>query len=262
MTVAAPITAPVVELPVAPATGIGLLDVDPTFARAVPEQDHDLARRVLALPEQRLEAGQRVACETPEHFAMLLVEGAIWRDVRVGRGASPQLLAPGGIVLCTPAPPELLAAEASAVALTPVRLAVLDRRFLLAAAKWPGLLTAMHDRLGEQERDIAIQAAICQLPKVEERVLALLWHLAERWGRVGGDGVLLPLRLTHATLGRFVGARRPTITLALNVLRDEGKVERHADGSWALHGGAPDFAHHAAPSEPEAMPELIARRAI
>ena len=28
----------------------------------------------------------------------------------------------------------------------------------------------------------------------------LLWYLAERWGRVTPDGVIVPLRLTHETL--------------------------------------------------------------
>jgi hypothetical protein len=69
---------------------------------------------------------------------------------------------------------------------------------------------------------------------VELRVLALLWHLAERWGRVGREGVVLPVKLTHETLGRFVGARRPSVTLAMGQLADDGLITRRDDGAWVL----------------------------
>jgi hypothetical protein len=46
-----------------------------------------------------------------------------------------------------------------------------------------------------------MHAAITQLPRVDRRVLALLWQLAERWGRVTPSGVEVRLELTHETLG-------------------------------------------------------------
>jgi DNA-binding transcriptional ArsR family regulator len=51
---------------------------------------------------------------------------------------------------------------------------------------------------------------------------------------VSGDSVAIPLRLTHQELGRYVGARRPTISLALKELQDTGKVARRDDGNWLL----------------------------
>ena len=89
-------------------------------------------------------------------------------------------------------------------------------------------------RLAMQAHRLAVQGAICQLARVELRVLALLWHLAERWGRVGREGVVLPVKLTHETLGRFVGARRPSVTLAMGQLADDGLVTRRDDGAWVL----------------------------
>ena len=58
--------------------------------------------------------------------------------------------------------------------------------------------------------------AISQLVRVDRRLLALFWHLAERWGRVTGDGVLVPLTLSHRMLSQLVGARRPTVSTALS----------------------------------------------
>ena len=68
---------------------------------------------------------------------------------------------------------------------------------------------------------LAVQLAICQLPRVQDRVLAMLWLLAESWERVTSSGTTLSLSLTHQAL---VGARRPTVTLALGELAERGAV--------------------------------------
>jgi DNA-binding IclR family transcriptional regulator len=44
----------------------------------------------------------------------------------------------------------------------------------------------------------------------------------------------IDLELTHAELGRLVGARRPTVTLALQALREQGDLDRAPDGEWLL----------------------------
>jgi Crp-like helix-turn-helix domain len=74
---------------------------------------------------------------------------------------------------------------------------------------------------------------ICQLPRVDQRVLALLWLLAESWSQVTPGGVRLPLTLTHETLGAMIGARRPTVTLALRKLSKDGSIV-HQDSGWLL----------------------------
>jgi hypothetical protein len=60
--------------------------------------------------------------------------------------------------------------------------------------------------------------------------------LAERWGRVTPDGVLLPLTLSHRMLGQLIGARRPTVSTALGALTRAGEVSRRMDGGWLLCG--------------------------
>ncbi len=39
----------------------------------------------------------------------------------------------------------------------------------------------------------------------------------------------MPLKLTHQTLGSLVGARRPSVTTALNQLIDEGSYPTHSE---------------------------------
>ena len=62
------------------------------------------------------------------------------------------------------------------------------------------------------------------------RLLLLLWHLAERWGRVTPDGVRIPLRLRHHMLADLLAVRRPSATAALQPLMSEGLVRCDEDG--------------------------------
>lgn len=237
-----------------PSSAIALLEADPDFARVIPPADRELAERTLVLPRRSFAPGALIACD-PDDVALLITGGAVWRELRVGRGASPQLLGPGSVLLCDPRPAELLSPTTSAAALVPTEVAVLDRRFLMAAARWPQLVGILHLRIADQQRDLAVQGAICQFPRVDDRIVSLLWHLAERWGKVGADGVRLPIALTHATLGRFVGARRPTVSLALTDLRDAGRVDRDAEGGWILRGDPPGPMD----GSPELQPDVVAR---
>jgi CRP/FNR family cyclic AMP-dependent transcriptional regulator len=113
-------------------------------------------------------------------------------------------------------------------------VAVLDERFAASARRWPGLSTVVYERLAEQLDDTAVRAAIVGLPRIEERVLALFWQLADRWGVVTPDGIVVRLALTHAMIGELVGAQRPTVSLALQALAEAGDLRRATPSTWAL----------------------------
>ena len=107
-------------------------------------------------------------------------------------------------------------------------------------SQYPEITAALFDRLSERSLRLATTQAISQLTRVDRRLKALFWHLAERWGRVGGEGVVIPLALTHRILGQLVGARRPTVSTALSELAERDELVRRADGSWLLRGDPPD----------------------
>ena len=130
--------------------------------------------------------------------------------------------------------------DAAWTVLSPLTLAVLDRRFAAAMTHYPEITAALLDRLSERSLRLATTQAISQLTRVDRRLKALFWHLAERWGRVSGDGVIVPLALTHRLLGQLVGARRPTVSSALSELATRGELVRRPDGSWLLPGDPPD----------------------
>jgi hypothetical protein len=219
-------------------SAIPLLQADREFAGAIPCQDLELAARVLVLPGLELAPGAwspapRDSWPAPT-AGVLLVDGLAARHAVLGDRVATQLLGPGDIVVPWGPRGELLPCAVSWSVHTPVTAAVLDGRFATAARRWPDLAGVVQQRLGGFVDRLATHLAICQLPRVEQRLLALLWHLAERFGRVGPDGVVLSLGLTHRLIGQLVGAQRPTVSLAMGALVEGGLVDRRADGALVL----------------------------
>jgi CRP-like cAMP-binding protein len=166
-------------------------------------------------------------------FAAVVHRGMLLHTLQIGAQPGMRVLGPGDVVGIRDAPgttpfgPSVYRASAS------TQLALLGNDFLLGVRRSPRLLIGLHVGLAEQMERLTTQLVICQLPRVEDRILAMLWLLANTWGRVTAAGTILPLSLTHELLGALVGARRPTVTLALSELVDRGAVLRQ-DRGWLL----------------------------
>jgi CRP-like cAMP-binding protein len=120
-------------------------------------------------------------------------------------------------------------------------LAVLDFRFAARAAPYPEVAGALIGRAMQRSRALVVTMAIAHYPRIDRRLLMLMWHLADRWGRVTPRGIVVPLRLTHATVARLVCMRRPTVSATLTRLARTGELERNEDGTWTLNGEPPDL---------------------
>jgi hypothetical protein len=171
-------------------------------------------------------------------LGLLILDGLVTRTVTVARRDSVELLAAGDLLR----PWVRLGPDASVTptvrweVLEPTQVAVLNGDLAARAAPWPELTAALLERTIMRSRLLAFALAISHVRRVDERLLLLLWHLADRWGRVTVEGVVVPLRLTHRALADLVGAQRPSVSTALGALRASGAVERRDDGSWLLHG--------------------------
>jgi CRP/FNR family cyclic AMP-dependent transcriptional regulator len=77
--------------------------------------------------------------------------------------------------------------------------------------------------------------------RVEDRLLATLWHLASIWGKVTPRGTLVPFRLTHEMLASIIGAHRPTTTIAVRSLTEQGRLARDEARHYILLGEPPDW---------------------
>jgi CRP/FNR family transcriptional regulator, cyclic AMP receptor protein len=232
-----------------PETGCGsvqILEVDPELARELdPVRAREAAQRLSArafdISRGRWIPGQH-AFEGVRPIGLLLLGGLLVRETTIAEHPSAELLGPGDLLRTwdDSEHEELLPRSVAWSALAPARLAIVDTAFVIHAARWPEILAALLDRAAERAERLVVLQAIAHLTRVEDRLLALLWCLAERWGRVLPDGVLVDLPLSHRTLAGMVGARRPSVTTALGRLIAGGALERRTAGEWLLRGAAPD----------------------
>jgi CRP/FNR family transcriptional regulator, cyclic AMP receptor protein len=222
--------------------GRSLLELDPGLGELLAEDrfeaaEHELRVRVTTFRVGEWDGG-RLADADPTHLGLLVVEGVLAREVVLGDTVSTELLGPGDVVRPwhVEGPPELLPVVVRWNALSRLRLALIDRRTATALGRYPEVWAVVVDRLSERAQRLAITQAISQLNRVDRRLLALFWHLAERWGRVARDGIAVPLVLSHRLIGELVGARRPTVSTALAELARDGQLVRREDGTWLLTG--------------------------
>lgn len=221
---------------------VSIIDLDPELAAGLDDESLALARRHVAAVPITLGAGvMDTSSPNGDHPApslgLYLIDGLVARDVVLAGRVTTELLGAGDVVRPWDDEFQLEALPGSITwwVVEPARAVMLDRRFAAVAGRWPQMLDTIVQRTMRRSRALAVQRAIAQVPRVDARVVVLLWMLAERWGKVSTDGVRLPLVLTHDTLAKLVGARRPSVTTAVGSLTRKGLIERTNDG-WLLHG--------------------------
>lgn len=139
-------------------------------------------------------------------------------------------------------------------------LAVLDRHWHERLARWPQINAALLDRTLERSRSTVLRLALARIPNLSRRLRLLLWHLADRWGRVEPDGVVLPLELPHETLAELAAAQRESVSRALRELMRYGLLDRRAEGGWKLRGSSPAEIEALALESPAGSPARRSRR--
>ena len=232
-----------------PETGCGsvqLLDLDPDLARDLdPRRAREAAQRLYArafdVPRGRW-APSAALLHGTRPIGLLLLQGLLVREASVAEHPSAELLGPGDVLRAwdDDDSEELLPRTIEWTTLTATRVAIIDHAFAVRAAQWPEVFASLLDRAARRAERLVVMQAIAHLTRVDDRLLALLWCLAERWGRVRPDGVLVSLRLSHRTLAGMIGARRPSVTTALGQLIARGDIERRDDGEWMLLSQPPE----------------------
>lgn len=227
--------------PPSPASLFGyLLDLDDDLAEELEVRMRPSARQQATARLLDADPGE---CELSSWFrvvglgpGLLIVDGLVAVDTRVADRTITELLGSGDL-LQPPGRHEDELVEHSNLwrALRPTRLALLDGEFAERVRSWPQILGALYRRAERRSDDLDVMRAISSQPRLEVRLVLLLWHLAARWGRVEPTGFRLDLPLTHKLLGQLIAAERPSISHALRRLSQAGIVTGSA-GAWHLQG--------------------------
>jgi CRP/FNR family transcriptional regulator, cyclic AMP receptor protein len=225
---------------------VRVLEVDPDLAEGLSHEQEMFLRAAAIAPVDILQPGPwRGDKQYPGHdghLGLLILDGLLAREMRIGERTCVELLGPGDLLRpwVKVAAYSSVAIDSSWTVVEPTRIAVLDSGFAATVAPYPQITGTVLDRMMARSRWLGFHLAVCHLRLIEERLLVVLWHFADRWGRVTPEGIVLPLRITHKMLAGVVGAQRPSVTTALGVLRREGLVERLPHGNWRLHGSPPE----------------------
>jgi CRP/FNR family transcriptional regulator, cyclic AMP receptor protein len=226
---------------VASATVCRLLEEDPDLAEAIPAHRRPLAVERCLAPAITVPRGRwAIPRSLTGGIGLLVLEGLLLRRVGVDGRFGAEILGEGDLLhpRIDMLPDTSLSVTAGWRALQPLRVAVLDADAAARFAEFPELSGEFVDRALNRTRNLQILMAIVHHARVNVRVHMVLWHLADRWGRVRSEGVLLPLAITHSVLADMVAARRPTVTTALSELNRMNLV-RPVEGGWLLPGERP-----------------------
>ena len=171
---------------------------------------------------------------------LLVLSGALVGYASVAGREVAELVGRGDLIQAEHDEAEFIGCEHSWRVLERARLAILDAAFAERVKPWPQITQALLQRAERRLHHLAVQRAIAANPRLEVRLLLLLWHLAARWGIRELGGIRVPLPLTHELLGRLIGAERPSVTHALKRLTETGLIGHGEDG-WHLRGALEDL---------------------
>ncbi len=219
-----------------------LLARDRDLARQLAEQGASPPDGSLKAPTLRLDRGPwRVGSGAPtgDHLGFLILDGLIGRRCFVpDRGRSLELLGRGDLLRPWQEDPASFS-QISWTVFERSSIAVLEGSFAALARDTPEVLEALTERALRRSRRLAVSSAIANTVGVEDRILLVLWLLAELWGENRSEGARIPYRISHQTLADLVGARRPTVTLAVRALTERALLDRAESGEWILLGSPP-----------------------
>jgi CRP/FNR family cyclic AMP-dependent transcriptional regulator len=218
---------------------MSLLEAEPNLAAGLGNGQREAAEQALQVPAMRLRPGPWTPpSEGKDGLVYLIGTGMLLRRVRIEGGRSVELLGPGDCLL--PWREESASfSRAEWEVVEHSRLAVLDLRPGAALSRWPVIAAVIAGRAIDRSRALALQSAIMSIVGIEERLHALLWALAERWGEVVPDGAEIEVNVPQSVLAEMVGARRPTVSQALGSLCERGLLSSLRPGRWLLDGEPP-----------------------
>jgi len=133
-------------------------------------------------------------------------------------------------------------------------------------SRYPRLGLNLAQTLSERVAEMREVAGVLAEQRVEDRLRARLFEVAERSGTTSTDGVRIPFELTHAQWALLVGGSRESVTLAFGKLRANREVlmdGRKIILTWPAMGERrPGGDLPTAPASPASSPGVSTEAAI
>ena len=98
--------------------------------------------------------------------------------------------------------------------------------FTTAIRSRPSIMFAVAKQIEGRFKNVESRVEDLVFRNARSRLAHVILNLSEEFGRVDGDRTIVQIRLTHAELATLIGTSRPTVSIALGELEDEGVVTR------------------------------------
>jgi CRP/FNR family transcriptional regulator, cyclic AMP receptor protein len=219
---------------------VALLEADPDLGEGLDPVEFERARHALRAPVEAVSRGRWSPSPHRRALGLLVVSGLVIRELRLGCSTRfAELLGPGDVL--RPWQEEsgggLVPWQGSWRVLEQAEIATLGRGIARLTAHWPEVAENLTARALDRARRQSITASIPNLVRIQDRLVILFLQLAERWGQVTPDGIVVRLPLTHKMIAALAGARRPTVTTSLTALAARGLLTRREGDEWVLGPG-------------------------
>lgn len=226
-------------------SAVSVLERDPDLGEDLEPEEFEVACQEAVARVLRYPKGPWSTADTDFDrggaLGLLITDGLLVRHVTVGDRTCAELLGPGDVTQpwLRTGPDPSVGTEVNWQVAEPLVMALLDRGFMGRVARWPELPAAVARRLMLRVYWLSFHLAVCHMRRVDDRLLLVLWHFADRWGRVTPKGVQIDIPLTHRLLALVVGAHRPSVTASVRGLVQVGRIEPQPGSRWLLHGDPP-----------------------
>lgn len=191
-----------------------------------------LTARVAHVSAGRLDP-ERLLDHPGEALGLMVLEGLALVQITAGRAPIGWLVGADDVIRPWEMGEASLLRGASWVALSPLRLALLDGDFARRVSGLDAVTDALLTKLAQTSHWLFAKSLVTGTSVIEERLLLLFALLGERWGKATAAGVVVAMPLTHQVLATLIGARRPSVSTALRELSAAGLLRRTDEG-WLL----------------------------
>lgn len=100
------------------------------------------------------------------------------------------------------------------------------RRFAAAIQSRPSIMFTVAKQIEGRFKNVESRVEDLVFRDARSRLARVILQLYQEFGHIDGERTILQIRLTHAELATLIGTSRPTVSIALGELEDEGVLTR------------------------------------
>jgi len=100
------------------------------------------------------------------------------------------------------------------------------REFTVAIRSRADIMFAVAKQIEGRFKTVESRVEDLVFRNARSRLAHVILDLSQEFGQVKRDRTILAIRLTHAELAKLIGSSRPTVSIALGELEDEGVLTR------------------------------------